>query len=158
MSTLDPGLPLPADDLDEEDVAAELEALALRRRRKLPRVTLVLSVALVGAGAFIGGAEAQKHLGSSPTSTTNGNAAASLASRFRNAAGVGGATFTGAGATVGTMRRVSGQPRTSTPSAASTPTRRGRSPAATSRWTRRFSIALQTPGRFALALMQMRTA
>ncbi len=68
MSTIDTSLPVP-DDEPDDDVAAELEALAISRRRKMPRVTLTLAVAIVGAGAFIGGAEAQKHLGSSSTAS-----------------------------------------------------------------------------------------
>jgi len=105
MSTLDSGLPLPADDGDD-DVGAELEALALSRRRKLPRLTLALTVALVSAGAFIGGAEAQKHLGSSSSSGNAG--ASSFASRFRGGATSGtGATFAG-GATIGTVTAIKG--------------------------------------------------
>jgi hypothetical protein len=112
MSTLEPGLPLPADVGDDDDVAAELETLALSRRRKLPRVTLALTVALVGAGAFIGGAEAQKHLGStSNASSGSGTGASSFASRFR-----GGGTATGGtsgasafgGATIGTVTAIKG--------------------------------------------------
>jgi len=110
MSTLEPGLPFPADEPDD-DVALELQELAIRRRRKFPRVTLALAVALVGAGAFIGGAEAQKHLGSSPSSSassgTGGAAAAGFAGRFR-----GGGATTGAGAagggTVGTVTAIKG--------------------------------------------------
>lgn len=109
MSTLDPGIPVPADELGDDDVAAELEAFSLRRRRKLPRVTLALSVALVGAGAFIGGAEAQKHLGSS-SSSTGGTRSSSLASafgsRFRGG-GTGGGGAAG-GATIGTVTAIKG--------------------------------------------------
>src|SRR5487761_1612987 len=85
MSTIDTSLPVP-DEEPEDDVAAELEALAISRRRKMPRVTLTLAVAIVGAGAFIGGAEAQKHLGSSATPSTRtggGTGASAFASRFR---------------------------------------------------------------------------
>jgi hypothetical protein len=110
MSTIDSSLPVPADEPDD-DVAAELEALAIRRRRKLPRVTLALAVALVGAGAFIGGAEAQKHLGSSSNSSSSGNAASSFASRSRNggfAITRGGGSFAGGGATIGTVTAIKG--------------------------------------------------
>ncbi len=55
-------------------------------------------------------------------------------------------------------RRVSASPRISTPAAARRPAIAGRKRAATSRWTSRFSIALQTPGRCALAFMQIRSA
>ena len=110
MSTLDTGLPVPADEPDD-DVAAELQELAIRRRRKLPRVTLALAVALVGAGAFIGGAEAQKHLGSSPSvsasSGTGGAAAAGFAGRFRRGGATAGAGAAGGG-TVGTVTAIKG--------------------------------------------------
>lgn len=109
MSTLDTSLPVPADEPDD-DVAAELEALALRRRRKLPRVTLALAVALVGAGAFIGGAEAQKHLGSTPAASSSGTGAA-FPSRFRGAnatAGPQGAFAGGGGGTFGTVTAIKG--------------------------------------------------
>lgn len=107
MSTLDTDLPVPAGEPDD-DVALELEALALRRRRKLPRVTLALAIAIVGAGAFIGGAEAQKHLGSSANSSSNTNAAASLASRFRGGNAKSQQTFGGGGGTVGTVTAIKG--------------------------------------------------
>jgi hypothetical protein len=113
MSTLESGLPLPADEPDD-DVAAELEALAISRRRKMPRLTLALAVAVVGAGAFIGGAEAQKHLGSSPTqnasATTGGAAASGFAGRFRGGAagGASGATGASGGGTAGTVTAIKG--------------------------------------------------
>jgi hypothetical protein len=108
MSTIDTSIPVP-DDEPDDDVAAELEALAIRRRRKLPRVTLALCVAIVGAGAFIGGAEAQKHLGSSPSSGTTGGAAASgFAARFRGAAGGRTANAFGGGATIGSVTAIKG--------------------------------------------------
>ena len=110
MSTIDTSLPVPGDEPDD-DIAAELEALALRRRRKLPRVTLALAVALVGAGAFIGGAEAQKHLGSTPAASSSGTGAA-LASRFRGANATTGrqGTFAagGGGGTFGTVTAIKG--------------------------------------------------
>ncbi len=104
MSTLDSDLPLPADE-PNDDVAHELEEI--RRRRRIPRMTLVLTVALAGAGAFIGGAEAQKHLGSS-TSSSNGSAAAGgLASRFRSS-GSGKAANANGGVTFGTVTAIKG--------------------------------------------------
>lgn len=110
MSTLDTSLPVPADESDD-DIAADLEALTLRRRRKLPRVTLALAVALVGAAAFIGGAEAEKHLGSTPAASSSGTGAA-LASRFRNANATTGrqGTFAagGGGGTFGTVTAIKG--------------------------------------------------
>ena len=109
MSTIDTSLPMP-DDEPDDDVAAELEALAISRRRKMPRVTLTLVVALVGAAAFIGGAEAQKHLGSSSTSSarTGGTAASAFTSRFRTGAtGGSGGSFAG-GATIGTVTVIKG--------------------------------------------------
>lgn len=110
MSTIDTSsIPVPGDGPDD-DVAAELEALAIRRRRKLPRVTLALCVAIVGAGAFIGGAEAQKHLGSSPSTGAAGSGAASgFTSRFRGAtAGRTASAFGGGGATIGTVTAIKG--------------------------------------------------
>jgi hypothetical protein len=107
MSTIDTDLPMPPEEPDDE-VELELEALAIRRRRKLPRVTLTLAVALVGAGMFIGGAEAQRHFGSSPSATSS-NSAASLASRFRRAgAGKAQTVFGGGDATVGTVTAIKG--------------------------------------------------
>ncbi len=110
MSTIDTSLPVP-DDEGDDDVAAELEALAISRRRKMPRVTLALAVAIVGAAAFIGGAEAQKHLGSSSTPaarTGAGTGASAFASRFRTGAGGGsGGSFAG-GATIGTVTLIKG--------------------------------------------------
>ncbi|MGH2933238.1 MAG: hypothetical protein ACRDL2_01800 [Gaiellaceae bacterium] len=110
MSTLDSDLPIPAEEPDD-DVELELEALALRRRRKLPRVTLVLTLAVIGAGAFIGGAEAQKHLGTS--SGSGGSNASSLASRFRNTSTTSGRTAGGfgtfgGGTTVGSVTAIKG--------------------------------------------------
>jgi len=100
MTTIDSELPPPADD-DE----LELEALALRRRRKLPLLTAVLTLAVVAAGAFIGGAEAQKHLGSSAGSSSSSSGSA-LAARLGG--GKPTAVFSGGGVTAGTVSLIKG--------------------------------------------------
>jgi hypothetical protein len=107
MSTIDSGLPIPAGEPEGDVVDDDLAALTLRRHRKLPRITLALAVAVVGAGAFIGGAEAQKHLGSKSTGGT-GSAASAFASRFRSGAGGGAASVAGGGTTVGTVTAIKG--------------------------------------------------
>jgi hypothetical protein len=114
METLDSGLPVPAPDERDDDVELELEALALRRRRKLPRVTLVLTLAVVGACAFIGGAEAEKHLGkSSDRASTRGAAIAALlggsgSGTSTTTAGALRRSFLGGGATIGTVTAIKG--------------------------------------------------
>src|ERR1700757_3994111 len=112
MSTIDTSFPVPADEPGDDDVAAELEALAIRRRRKSPRVTLMLAVAIVGAGAFIGGAEAQKHLGKSPTSSsaTGAGGGPALPGRFRGggAGGTGATAAAAGGGTAGTVTAIKG--------------------------------------------------
>jgi hypothetical protein len=110
MSTLETPLAAPADEPD--DIGAELEALAVGRRRKYPRVTLTLAVALVGAGMFVGGVEAQKHLGSSSGSTSGagaGGSAGGFSRRFGGGAGSGSAAAgAGAGITFGTVSVIRG--------------------------------------------------
>jgi hypothetical protein len=113
MTTTDTEFGMPDDD--EE---LDLEALVLRRRRRVSVLTAALVLGLVGAAAFIGGVEVQKHTGSS-SSSGGGSAAASFASRFRGAGGAttGGTTPGGAagaggafagGATIGTVTVIKG--------------------------------------------------
>jgi len=106
MTTAESELPGPS---DRDDDALELEALAIRRRRKLPMLTVALVAGLVAGGAFVGGVEAQKHLGSN---TTSGNAAAGssqLAGRFgRGGPGVAGASAGAADFTAGTVTAIKG--------------------------------------------------
>jgi hypothetical protein len=105
MTTAESELPVPS---DRDDDALELEALAIRRRRKLPMLTVALVAGLVAAGAFVGGVEAQKHLGSN---TASGNAAGSsqLAGRFgRGAPSVAGASAGSADFTAGTVTAIKG--------------------------------------------------
>jgi len=94
---------------DRDDDALELDALAIRRRRKLPMLTVALVAGLVAGGAFVGGVEAQKHLGSS---TTSGNAAAGssqLAGRFgRGGPSAAGASAGAADFTAGTVTAIKG--------------------------------------------------
>jgi hypothetical protein len=97
-----------------EDLAAEI---LKRRKKRLPAVTAVLALAVVGAAAFIGGVEVQKHYRSSSSSAaTSGTAAAAFASGRLGAFGRGGTTraggfggFGGAGgATIGTVTLIKG--------------------------------------------------
>jgi hypothetical protein len=90
MSSIDTGY---AAAPHEDDF--ELEALPVRRRR-LPLLTAVLVAALVAAGAFVGGVEAQKHYGTSASAAASGGTggAAALAARRR---GGGSPTFFGGG-------------------------------------------------------------
>ena len=117
MTTADTDFALSGDD---DDDALELQALALRRRRRLPLLTALLAVGVVAAGAFIVGAEVQKHWGTSASSGGSGTAA-TFASRFRGAGGTttgttttgtrggfGGGTFAGGGATIGTVTVIKG--------------------------------------------------
>jgi hypothetical protein len=96
-----------------EDLAAEI---LKRRKKRLPALTAALSLAVVGAAAFIGGVEVQKHYRSSSSSAaTSGTAAAAFAAA-RGAFGRGSATraggfggFGGAGgATIGTVTLIKG--------------------------------------------------
>jgi hypothetical protein len=115
VATIDSNLP----DHDLDDTY-ETEPLALPSRRRLPRATLALAVAVVGAGMFIGGAEAQKHWGSSSTSSSSGsNAAASIfgaragrgqtgTTRGTGQSGAGAQGGFGGGATIGTVSVIKG--------------------------------------------------
>ena len=91
MTTIDSDLAPPDDDDDT------FHMLAMRRRRKLPLVTAGLVVALVAAGAFIGGVEIQKHQGGSSASSFRGALPSGLAGQ-----GVG--TTTGSTGTTGSTR------------------------------------------------------
>ena len=105
--------------LDDE---YETEPLPLPRRRRLPKLTAALVVAVLCAATFIAGAAAQKHWGSSgsPAGSRNG-AAAALAARLGGTTGQtqtgttgaagsrnGGGGFGGGGATVGTVGVIKG--------------------------------------------------
>lgn len=121
MATFD-STPAP-NALDDE---YESEPLPLPRRRKLPKLTAALVVAVVGAGMFIAGAAAQKHWGSSGSSAGSRNgAAAAFAARLggtttgqtrtdttggtgTGAGGRGAGGFLGGGATIGTVGVIKG--------------------------------------------------
>ena len=90
MTTIDSDLAPPEDD-------DTFQLLAIRRRRKLPLVTATLVVALVAAGAFIGGVEIQKHQGGSSAGTFRGALTSGLA-------GQGAGTTTGRTGTTGSTR------------------------------------------------------
>ena len=96
MTTIQPEVAAPGDD----DFVAEI---LTRRKRRLPILTAILVLAVAAGGAFIAGAEVQKHYGKSSSSGTSGAGAASafsaLASRFRagGAAAGGAAGGTGRG-------------------------------------------------------------
>jgi hypothetical protein len=92
MTTIQPELAAGDDDFVTE--------ILTRRKRRLPILTAILVLAVAAGGAFIAGAEVQKHYGKSTTAGTGGASAFSaLASRFRS--GTAGA---GAGAGAGTGR------------------------------------------------------
>ncbi|MDX6515958.1 MAG: hypothetical protein QOH73_1624 [Gaiellaceae bacterium] len=75
-------------DIDEY----EIDLLPLRRRKRLPLLTALLALAVVGAAAFVGGVEIQKHYGAATTAAGAGAGAGRFAGRF----GAGGAGATGA--------------------------------------------------------------
>ena len=111
MTTIQPEL-----TAGDDDFVAEI---LTRRKRRLPILTAILVLAVAAGGAFIAGAEVQKHYGK-PTSAATGGATAfsALASRFRAGGGagaVGGAGragfFGGAGGgggTTGTVTLIKG--------------------------------------------------
>ena len=88
----------PADDQFETDV------LPVRRRPRLPIVTALLVLAMIAAGAFVGGVEIQKHYGATSTSAASSAAGARAGGGFAGfgarGAGGGGAPggFGGGGA------------------------------------------------------------
>jgi hypothetical protein len=89
------------------------EPLPLPRRRRLPVLTAILGVAVVGAATFVAGAEAQKHWGAASSSGNGGANASSFASRFgRTGTTAGSATAGGfaggGGATIGTVTAIKG--------------------------------------------------
>jgi hypothetical protein len=111
MTTIQPELAVGDDDFVTE--------ILTRRKRRLPILTAILVLAVAAGGAFIAGAEVQKHYGKSTTAGAGGASAFSaLASRFRSggAAGAGGGTgragFFGAGGagggTTGTVTLIKG--------------------------------------------------
>jgi hypothetical protein len=95
-----------------DGLAAELLA---RRRKKLPRLTAALALAVAAAAVFIGGAEVQRHWGGA-SATAGSTRPAGLAGGFRGfggggatSAAPGGAGFGGAGnATTGTVTLIKG--------------------------------------------------
>src|SRR5579862_3014572 len=95
MTTIQPELAAGDDDFVAE--------ILTRRKRRLPILTAILVLAVAAGGAFIAGAEVQKHYGKSTSTGTSGASAFSaLASRFRAGGGAGGGTgragfFGGAG-------------------------------------------------------------
>jgi hypothetical protein len=102
MTTIESEFSLP----EEDDFATQIMA---RRRKRLPLVTVVLCLAVVAGAAFIGGAFAQKHYGSTPASSSSGLGAAARA--FRGGRAPAGATFFGGGgggATTGTVTLIKG--------------------------------------------------
>ncbi|MGZ3440691.1 MAG: hypothetical protein ACXVDD_14310, partial [Polyangia bacterium] len=83
--------------------------LLARRRKRLPRLTLALIVLVGAAVAFIGGAEVQKHFGTS-SSTSNG-IPSSFARAFAGGSPPSGASFPGFGggnSTTGTVTLIKG--------------------------------------------------
>ena len=111
MTTIQPELAAGDDDFVTE--------ILTRRKRRLPILTAILVLAVAAGGAFIAGAEVQKHYGKSTSAGTSGASAFSaLASRFRagggaGAGGTGRAGFFGGaggagGGTTGTVTLIKG--------------------------------------------------
>ncbi len=87
-----------ATTLVQEPAGDRLAAdLLARRRKRLPAVTLALALLVSAAAAFIGGIEAQKHWGTS----TSSSAASGFPSGFAAAAASSRRGATGSGATSG---------------------------------------------------------
>ena len=84
MTTMQPELT--ADDGD--DFVAEI---LTRRKRRLPILTAILVLAVAAGGAFIAGAEVQKHYGKSSSAASGGAGAASAFSAFASRLRAGGA-------------------------------------------------------------------
>ena len=112
MTTMQPELT--ADDGD--DFVAEI---LTRRKRRLPILTAILVLAVAAGGAFIAGAEVQKHYGKSSSATSGGTGAASAFSAFASrlraggagpGGGGGGGLFAGGagGGTAGTVTLIKG--------------------------------------------------
>ena len=112
MTTMQPELT--ADDGD--DFVAEI---LTRRKRRLPILTAILVLAVAAAGAFIAGAEVQKHYGKTSSATSGGTGAASAFSAFASrlraggagpGGGGGGGLFAGGagGGTAGTVTLIKG--------------------------------------------------
>jgi hypothetical protein len=86
-----------ASTLVQEPAGDRLAAdLLARRRKRLPALTLALVLLVAAAGAFIGGIEAQKHWGTSTSSSGTSGFPAGFASRFAGAAAGTGASGSGA--------------------------------------------------------------
>ncbi len=105
MSTYEP----PAGALDDYHT----EPLTLPQHRRLPRLTLVLAGAVLGALLFLGGIEAQRHFGSG--AATSGAAASASAGRFAGRTGggafrgFGGTGAAASGITAGTVTAIKGK-------------------------------------------------
>jgi hypothetical protein len=96
--------------LDDRDDSVS-EMILTRRKRRLPILTAILVLAAAAGGAFIGGAEIQKHYGTAATSSsgTGAPSASALAARFRAAGGFPGGAGAGAtGGTAGTVTLIKG--------------------------------------------------
>lgn len=93
-----------------DDLATEI---LRKRRKKLPRLTAALAIAVALGAGVVGGIEIQKHYGGSSTSSGTGGGAAAFASRFGNGrtVGFGGFGRPGGGAggvTAGTVTLIRG--------------------------------------------------
>ena len=93
---------------DRDDSVSEM--ILTRRKRRLPILTAILVLAAAAGGAFIGGAEIQKHYGTAAASSGTGAlpSASALAARFRAGGFPGGAVPGATGGTAGTVTLIKG--------------------------------------------------
>jgi hypothetical protein len=105
-----------------DDDYDETEILPIRRRSRLPLLTVLLALAFTATAAFLGGVEIQRHYGgsssSSSSATATGGGRAFGSGRARRAGAAAGAAFGaggfsgagafGGGATVGLVTLIKG--------------------------------------------------
>jgi hypothetical protein len=107
MSTPDP---TPADrpTFSPDGEYDDWDEAPITPRARTPWVTKLLTLAVVAGLAFVGGAYAHKHWGTSSSSPSTGSASASALAAARRSGGFGGFGGGGGGATNGGARAASG--------------------------------------------------